>query len=43
MSIHFILLVAFAVCELLAAFGATFPRVNLQALGLMCFGISLLV
>lgn len=43
MSIHLLLIVAFIVCELLAAFGATVPRVNLEALGLMFFGISLLV
>lgn len=40
--IHTILLVAFIVCEGLAAIGAAVPRVNLVALGLFFFGLSLI-
>jgi hypothetical protein len=42
MTLHLILLIIFAVCELLAAIGAAVPRVNLTALGLFFFALSLL-
>lgn len=42
MTLKLVLVIAFVVCELLAAIGAAVPRVNLQALGLFFFGLSLL-
>jgi hypothetical protein len=40
--IHLILIVAFILCEILAAIGVH-SKINLEALGLAFFGVSLLV
>jgi len=43
MTIAVVLLLAALICFLLSAFGANFPRVNLEALGLAFVAIYMLV